>query len=136
MSALVAGYAALFDARDLAGDVVRRGAFAGARAPLPMLLEHQGAAIGVWERLSEDPRGLLVRGRLFAANAAALLAQLRRGAVSGLSIGFRVRRAVARADGGRDLLALDLVEVSLVGRPMQPRARFEIIRERMNALAA
>jgi phage head maturation protease len=41
--------------------------------------------------------------------------------VNGLSFGYRVR--AARGAGPRELLALELVEVSVVTHPMQPLAR-------------
>jgi hypothetical protein len=48
--------------------------------------------------------------------------------MDGLSFGYRVRASGDGAPGRggrptRELTALDLVEVSLVARPMQPRAR-------------
>jgi hypothetical protein len=44
----------------------------------------------------------------------------------GLSFGYRVREA--RSDAGlRELRALDLVEVSLVARPMQKLARVHAV---------
>ncbi len=126
-----AGYAALFDVRDRGGDVVRRGAFAGAGAPLPLLWQHDPARrIGTVQAIAEDARGLRIEAVVdgvggCAREAAAMLAE---GAVSGLSFGYRVREAVrgAAGPGGqatRDLVSLELVEVSLVAAPMQPGAR-------------
>ncbi len=123
-SLLIEGYAALFGAADLCGDVVRAGAFGrslrAGRTP-PMLLQHRtGAIAGRWTRIIEDGRGLYVRG-LIESDAAARLAQ--RG-LDGLSIGFRPIAWRHRLGQGRDLLSIDLVEVSLVATPMQPKARF------------
>lgn len=124
-----AGYAALFDRRDRGGDVVRPGAFARTLAAgggrVPLLWQHDPARpIGTLETVAEDGRGLRVIGRVSAATRAGqeAAALLREGAVSGLSFGYRVG---AKRDGprGRDLLDLDLVEVSLVTFPMQPAAR-------------
>lgn len=131
MPVLFAGYAALFDVRDRGGDVVRRGAFAGAAAPVPLLWQHDPARpIGVIERLVEDAKGLRVVGRISSegGTATTVSAMLREGAVSGLSFGYRVRSAAPGAVGpggvrSRELTGLDLVEVSLVTRPMQPGAR-------------
>lgn len=50
--------------------------------------------------------------------AAALVA---RGALTGLSFGYRV--TAARGANPRELLGLDLIEVSLVAAPMQALAR-------------
>ncbi|MDQ8757838.1 HK97 family phage prohead protease [Sphingosinicella sp. LHD-64] len=122
-----AGYAAVFDRPDRGGDVVRAGAFArtlgrGAGA-VPLLWQHDPARpIGRVEYLKEDRRGLRVIGRLVDARATRLV---KAGAVRGLSFGYRVRGA--RGDGPRELTELELVEVSLVTLPMQPRARVHMV---------
>ncbi|WP_238475334.1 HK97 family phage prohead protease [Sphingomonas cavernae] len=120
-----AGYAAIFDRVDRGGDVVRRGAFRNARIGVPLLWQHSpNEPIGVIERIGEDAHGLRVIGRLTSETqrgreAAALLKQ---GALSGLSFGYRVVNGKRRGQG-RELSALDLVEISLVTFPMQPLAR-------------
>ncbi|MEO0982697.1 MAG: HK97 family phage prohead protease [Pseudomonadota bacterium] len=124
---LIEGYAALFGVADLSGDVVRAGAFGRTlrrgRAT-PMLLQHRaGAVVGRWTRLAEDGRGLYARGLIETPLARSLA---RRG-LDGLSIGFRPALWKARTEGGRDLIDLDLVEVSLVAAPMQPKARFALL---------
>lgn len=117
-----AGYAAVFDRVDRGGDVVRAGAFAAslaARRPVPLLWQHRpGAVVGVIEALAEDRRGLRVVARVTHPTAAGLVA---RGALTGLSFGYRVM--AARGARPRELLGLDLAEVSLVAVPMQPLAR-------------
>jgi HK97 family phage prohead protease len=60
-------------------------------------------------------------------------------AVDGLSIGYRVRRAAKRADGVRELIDVELWEVSIVTFPMLPQARLQLVtseeeRERQPAL--
>ncbi len=121
-----AGYAAVFGRVDRGGDVVRCGAFARSLrrgAAVPLLWEHDGRRrIGRVEYLREDRRGLRVIGRVMDAQAAALL---RGGDVSGLSFGYRVR--TARGQAPREIGELELVEVSLVARPMQPAARVHAI---------
>lgn len=127
-----AGYAAIFDRVDRGGDVVRPGAFAraviGGPTGVPLLWQHDPAKpIGRIDHLAEDERGLRVIGQLSdrspqAREAAALL---RDGAVRGLSFGYRVRQSVQRTN--RELTDLDLVEVSLVTFPMQPRARVHAV---------
>ncbi|MEP9359317.1 HK97 family phage prohead protease [Sphingomonas sp. KR3-1] len=112
-----AGYAAVFDAVDRGGDVVRRGAFVGA-GKVPLLWQHQGKPVGEIETIGEDARGLRVIGRV---DAPGLAERLRAGAVTGLSFGYRVK--AARRGSVREITALDLVEVSLVASPMQPLAR-------------
>lgn len=117
-----AGYASVFDRVDRGGDVVRAGAFAASlreQRAVPLLWQHRpGAVIGTIETLAEDQRGLRVVARVTHPTAAALVA---RGALSGLSFGYRV--TAARGSDPRELLGLDLAEVSLVAAPMQPLAR-------------
>lgn len=111
----IAGYAAIFDAPDKGGDIVRKGAFADSLKPgLPLLLQHDARRrIGEVERLEEDERGLRVVARLDPKASVATGA--------GLSFGYRVREA--RKGTYRELMTLDLVEVSVVTHPMQPLAR-------------
>lgn len=132
----VAGYASVFWARDMAGDVTAAGAFAASLQVshprgVPMLHAHDpSAVVGVWDEAREDGRGLHVRGRIRGDTAAGRLAQAlhRAGRLDGLSIGFRTRRA-RRAEGGklRVLSEVDLVEVSLTPHPMLPQARFAAV---------
>ncbi|MEE2567333.1 HK97 family phage prohead protease [Hyphobacterium marinum] len=132
----IEGYASLFDLADLNGDVVRKGAFtaslkrSGARG-VRMLFQHEaGEPVGVWDELREDARGLFVSGRILTAGprgraTAGLVAQE---AVDGLSIGFRTRRFAPRTGGGRELLEIDLWEVSIVTFPMLPQARLRLVK--------
>lgn len=123
---LFAGYAAIFERPDRGGDVVRRGAFAGAGC-VPVLWQHRGPAVGVIERVFEDARGLGVVGRIDDPGLAAMVAA---GALTGLSVGYRARAIRQRTY--RELIGLDLHEVSLVAQPMQPLARvtaFEWVEE-------
>ena len=110
-----AGYAAIFDHIDHGGDIIRRGAFAGAlRTGIPLLRHHDSARrIGTVEHLQEDARGLRVIAGLNAGEAVA------KGA--GLSFGYRIRAKNDRTY--RELLDLELIEISLVDSPMQPLAR-------------
>lgn len=125
-----AGYAALFDRRDGGRDTIRRGAFkrtlAARRAPFPLLWQHRAdLRIGWIDTVAEDARGLRVTGTIDNPEGTAGLA-LKRGAVTGLSFGYRVRDGRHGRDG-RDLLALDLFEISLVTHPMQHGARVHLV---------
>jgi uncharacterized protein len=122
-----AGYAAIFDRPDKSGDVVRRGAFAAAlkrAGEVPLLWQHKaGAVVGRIEHLSEDERGLRVIAALGDKRVARLIEEKR---VDGLSFGYRVREAKSMG-ATRELIELDLVEVSLVAHPMQPKARVHAV---------
>lgn len=130
---VIEGYASLFGQTDQGKDVVRKGAYGKSLAELAragrsvkMLWQHDPAQpIGVWDDLREDDKGLFVKGRLLdgvekGREAAALIAA---GAIEGLSIGYRTRRATKTSDGKRILTELELWEVSLVTFPMLPSAR-------------
>ena len=128
--ARIAGYAALFDIPDADRDVVRKGAFAETLArrgdPLPLLWQHRpDQRIGTVEVVSEDTRGLRVIARIDKHESRAAML-LRRGAVSGLSFGYRAKTA-RHSDRGRELLAVDIFEVSLVTHPLQHRARVHLL---------
>lgn len=117
MTLAFAGHAALWDRVDRAGDVMRRGAFAGA-GPVPLLWQHKGRAVGRIDVLREDATGLWIEGRV---DDPALAPLVRGGAVTGLSVGYRPERVAQGAR--RAILAATLVEVSLVAVPMQALAR-------------
>ena len=122
-----AGYAAVFGRPDKGGDIIRKGAFARAlerAGEVPLLWQHRaGAVIGRIEHLSEDERGLRVIASIGDARASRLLGS---GKVDGLSFGYRVREAKS-AGSHRELVELDLVEVSLVANPMQSKARVHAV---------
>ncbi len=124
-----AGYAAVFDRVDRGGDVVRRGAFAGSLDNVvPLLWQHDRTRpIGKVEMLAEDAKGLRVIGQVDDASLVS--------AGSGLSFGYRIK--AMRYGTKRELMALELVEVSVVKVPMQPLARVhavEIQKEKTNGL--
>lgn len=128
-----AGYAAIFDRPDRGGDVVRAGAFGrslkrGAGA-VPLLWQHDPARpVGRIEYLREDRRGLRVIARLSdGATGREAAALLKEGAVAGLSFGYRVRKEKGAAP--RELEEVELVEISLVTVPMQPKARVHAVQD-------
>lgn len=132
---VIEGYASVFGKRDQGGDVVMAGAYgtslkslARAGRRVKMLWQHDPSQpIGVWDEVREDGTGLYVKGRILTQvergrEAAALLAA---GAIDGLSIGYRTRRAERDGKGQRLLAELELWEVSLVTFPMLPEARVQ-----------
>jgi len=121
---IIEGYASLFGVVDQMADIVRAGAFARVKAPLPMYVEHeQRLRAGEWTDVREDGRGLYVRGEIRddlpgAARAKRMIS----GGIDGLSIGF-VPVVAHKTVAGRTLDEIDLLEVSIVTHPMQPLAR-------------
>jgi len=127
----IEGYAAIFGEPDRGGDVIAPGAFRASLAQrggsVKLLWQHDPAQpIGIWDSITEDKRGLLVKGRLLTtvqrgAEAAALLTA---GALDGLSIGYRATKADRRGPH-RYLTEIDLWEISLVTFPMNANARLQ-----------
>ena len=131
----IEGYASLFGKCDQGGDVVARGAYARSLKRLlaegravKMLWQHDPAQpIGIWDEVREDARGLYVSGRLLVSVAKGREAKtlVEAGAIDGLSIGYRTKRAVKNEKGQRVLTELELWEVSLVTFPMLSSARVQ-----------
>lgn len=122
----IEGLASVFGTTDRGGDIVHKGAFSGAKFPIPMLAGHdQSEVIGVWEDGAETPEGLRVKGRLTLTvqRAREIRDLILAKALQGLSIGYVATRKTARRGGGRDLHAVDLLEISVVAVPMHPGAR-------------
>lgn len=116
-----------FGIPDRVGDMIEKGAFAGAQLPIPMLFSHRAdEPIGVWTSIDETPQGLVVKGKLLIADVARareVNALIREKAITGLSIGFVTKQAKSRRGGGRTISLLDLHEISLVSIPCHPGAR-------------
>lgn len=138
------GYASLFGKRDQQGDVVMAGAFAQSlrvKGPehIRMLFQHNPAEpVGSWIDVVEKHRGLWVRGRLNlkVQRGRELLALLESGGLDGLSIGFKtVRARNDRATDTRQLLNIDLWEISLVTFPMLDGARVSTVKSAARARA-
>jgi uncharacterized protein len=128
------GYASLFGVRDAAGDMVMPGAFAASlkmRGPanIRMLFQHDPSEpVGTWLEMRENERGLYVRGRLDknVQRGRELISLLESGGLDGLSIGFKtVSASREKLTRTRQLLNIDLWEVSLVTFPMLDGARVE-----------
>lgn len=141
------GYGAVFNNVDAYGDVILPGAFADtlARAKSAggdwpaMLLQHGGGflggaedmtPIGVWTSMSEDEKGLFVEGKLAETQRGkdiyALLKMTPRPAITGLSIGYVAKEWAVRTqphEPKRSLKKVELIEVSLVTNPANPKAR-------------
>ncbi|MEE4189101.1 MAG: HK97 family phage prohead protease [Roseobacter sp.] len=130
---VICGYASLFGDVDQGNDIVESGAYAGSLKALgagglrvKMLWQHDATQpIGIWDEVREDKKGLWVKGRLLdtVAKGREAIALIAAGAIDGLSIGYRTKKASKNAKGQRLLTELELWEVSLVTFPMLPSAR-------------
>lgn len=133
------GYAAVFGSVDSQNDVIRTGAFSRSlvdhreTGTMPALLwMHDGSKpIGVWQSVREDQKGLKVAGKLTlgVAQADEAYALLKEKAVTGLSIGYKVRESHHDPEtGARVLTDVDLKEISLVAMPAHTKARVEQVK--------
>ena len=128
------GYGSIFNNKDLGNDIVLEGAFAkslarkGAKG-VKLLYQHRAdEPIGVYEEILEDRKGLKVKGRLAMGTQRGreVYELMKMGALDGLSIGFRVdSKGYDYDERGkrRKLKEVDLMEISAVTFPMNPRAR-------------
>lgn len=137
------GYASVWNIVDQGGDSVQPGAFIEGltrakadRRLIPMLWQHdRREPIGVWSDISEDTKGLWVKGRLLVeADPLAKRAHglLKAGALGGLSIGYRIPMGGAEEDTKRRgvwlLKKIDLIEISLVTLPMLTQAKVTAVK--------
>ena len=131
---MIEGYGSVFGVADSYDDVIARGAFAAslkahkAAGTMPaMLWQHEAdEPIGVWTEMSEDAKGLKVRGQLCLDTSCGkeAYALLKMGALNGLSIGFISRQWSYDTETEiRTLTEVDLWEVSLVTFPANESAR-------------
>lgn len=145
------GYGAVFGNVDAYGDVIEPGAFANflsdlksKKAAWPAMLSQHGGwnmtsedmtPIGVWTELVEDGTGLKVTGQLAdtprGREMYALMKMQPRPAIDGMSIGYIAKEWEPRGkpeEPRRRLKRIDLVEVSLVTRPANGKARVSAVK--------
>lgn len=132
----IEGYASTFGgAPDRHGEVVEAGAFTKSlashkregTAPVMLWAHKLEEPIGRWDRLEQDEKGLFVSGQvnLKTTKGREAFEHVKSGDVGAFSIGFIV------PDGGRryagegvfHLKEVELVEVSIVAVPANPKAR-------------
>ena len=133
------GYGSVFNITDRGGDIVAAGAFAetlaaakaAGRLPAMLWQHRQAEPIGVYTEMEEDSIGLKVKGRLAlkTARGAEAYELMKMGAISGLSIGYRVRDdSWDRVTGVRTIKKADLHELSLVTMPMNDASRVSAVK--------
>ena len=89
--------------------------------------------IGVFEKMEEDEKGLLVEGKLALGTQRGkeVYELMKMGAIDGLSIGYKVdAKGYHYDDDGkkRKLKNIDLMEISAVTFPMNPKARIRKVK--------
>ena len=134
-----AGYASVFNTLDQQNEIVAPGAFARTlrlasqqnRTPAMLWMHDPTMPIGLWMQIREDQNGLAVEGRLALRTQKGMEAYelLKMGALTGLSIGYRV--VSSRIDAKRKarvLTDVDLFEISLVTFPANEAARIDDVK--------
>jgi len=144
------GYASTFGNLDLGGDIIRAGAFQNSLAEwsmkgeMPFLLafHDMDKAIGDWLEMREDEKGLFVKGRLWVhgdrriEDAVRAYNILRGTGQKTMSIGYYVKDyEMQESERGslRIIKEVDLVEVSVVMQPMNPKARITSVKSLKDA---
>lgn len=128
---------------DLGGDIVKAGAF-GDFSPknIPMLWAHDmRSPIGGWKVIDTKGSQMKVEGELNldVAKGAEVYALMRKGHVTGLSIGFIPHPGHVKYDektGVRTISKGKLLEISVVPVPANDKARAKRVKSAEGALAA
>ncbi len=128
------GYASVFGNKDLGNDVIKKGAFADSikyKKPkqIKLLYQHKtDEPIGVIDSLEEDSRGLKIKGRLAMGTQKGkeVFELMKMGALDSMSIGYRLSPDDYKYNDKqkkRTITNLDLMEISMVTFPMNPKAK-------------
>ena len=142
---LFEGYASVFGGIDSFGDTIMKGAFTDTIAdrdhPVLMLYGHASMnVVGKWLSLEEDDVGLYVQGELTPSHqlASDVYASMKHGAISGMSIGFRIPAGGAEEieSGGRRIEQIQLEEISIVSFPADSDARIATVKAVADEISA
>jgi uncharacterized protein len=126
------GYASVFGCNDQVNDTILPGAFAKSLSSgrLPAMFvnhDHRAIPVGDWLDMKEDDAGLWGTGRidLNHRDGPSVYSAMKRGAMTGLSIGFLMNADdfTRKDDGGRNIKNVQLREVSVVTFPCEDNAR-------------
>ncbi len=128
------GYASIFNNKDLGNDVIRKGSFLETlqdrkAKSIKLLYQHKtDEPIGVIDSLTEDSKGLFLKGRLAMGTQKGkeVFELMKMGALDSMSIGYRLKPDGYKYDDKlkrRVIKQIDLMEVSLVTFPMNPKAK-------------
>lgn len=137
------GYGAVFGNIDWYNDVILPGAFTTSLAKWraknkmpPVLWNHNDSEpIGVYTNIYEDEKGLFVEGKLLVDDvprAKSIHALLKAGAIDGLSIGYSTKKANQQGNGVRELVEVDLGEISIVTQPANERSVITSVKSKLD----
>lgn len=137
------GYGAVFGNIDWYNDVILPGAFIASLAKWraknkmpPVLWNHNDSEpIGVYTNIYEDEKGLYVEGKLLiddVPRAKSTHALLKAGAIDGLSIGYSTKKANQQGNGVRELVEVELGEISIVTQPANERSVITSVKSKLD----
>lgn len=136
------GHGSVFGNVDLGGDVVLPGAFKRTLAqhksdgslPAMFWMHDPSRVAGKWLDMYEGDGGLVTKGELAPTDLGKEIhTLLKMEAVKGLSIGYIATETDYTNDGVRLIKSADLIEVSIVSIPMNPRAQIAHVKSRLSA---
>lgn len=128
----IKGYASIFSVVDSHNDDINKGSFQEsiarhkAEGKVKFLWQHNHEEpIGVIEELYEDDIGLAIVGSINknTQRGREVIALINQGAVSGLSIGFKVEDFFYKENGVRNIKKVNLWEISIVTFPANKQAQ-------------
>ncbi len=130
------GYASTFGNVDLVGDIVQKGAFLNTiqkgASKVFMFWQHDPTIIvGEFTKLVEDAKGLFFEGQLFIKNiqqAAEAHFLMLKGLIKSVSIGYSIEEKAYDQNNNRLLKQVDLMEISLVTFPANPKATIDSVK--------
>ena len=116
---------------DDVNDRILRGALdnyleKGFDGKLPMLKNHdKNLIIGEWNKLYIEDDLVIAQGQIYPDVTAGsdVMALINRGMIGATSIGFRSRDFERNEEGGFDFKEIDLMEISMVRSPANPKAQ-------------
>lgn len=137
------GYGAVFGNIDWYNDVILPGAFKASlekwksKKKLPPVLwnHNDSEPIGIYTNIYEDEKGLFVEGKLLiddVPRAKSTHALLKAGAIDGLSIGYSTKKANQQGNGVRELIEVDIGEISIVTQPANERSLITSVKSKLD----
>jgi hypothetical protein len=136
------GHGSVFGNVDWGNDAVMPGAFKRTLAehnsegtlPAMFWMHDPSRVAGKWLSMTEDDTGLLTKGELAPTDLGKEInVLLKMDAVKGLSIGYIPTLVDYTNDGVRLIKEVDLIEVSIVSIPMNPKAQIAHVKSRLSA---
>lgn len=134
------GYLTVFNSNDKVNDTIRKGAFKNAEGKsFPLFVNHQHKEIPVGSFVGkEDEYGYLIEAEINKDHhlGKSVYTALKRGDIKGLSQGFTINEGdfEEKADGGKDIKNLSLMEGSVVTFPCEEKAQITAVKSDLEQL--